>query len=327
MTTENATLEVVQGGAGYGDVAARLLSSNFNVNALRTQATLRRDEWKHFDDAVVEVSRAQLVGVADVVAAGLTYSLPNALGKTILEWEKVSDMSPAQYSMSGVSEGQNDRIDFGNDNMPIPIVHKDFQLNIRALAASRERGESLDVTQVNYATRKVVEALEATLFKGATVLGASKPLYGYTTQPKRNTGSVTASWLTATGDQILTDVIAMINAAIADNMFGPYRLYVPLAVYMALMKDFKAGSDKSIMSRLLEIPQLSGIKATSQLTASNVVLVQMTRDVVEIIDGIQPTLVQWDSKGGFVQNFKVLAIMPPRFRNDYNDQSGIVHYA
>jgi hypothetical protein len=38
-------------------------------------------------------------------------------------------------------------------------------------------------------------------------------------------------------------------------------------------------------------------------------------------------MVQWDSHGGMVTHFKIIAIMLPRFRNDSENQSGIVHYS
>jgi len=209
----------------------------------------------------------------------------------------------------------------------VPIIHKDFHLNIRALHASRTRGESLDTTQVSLATRLVAEKIESILYLGTTVLGSNFPIYGYATAPNRSTDSVTASWATTTGENILIDVLKMIDDAVADNMYGPYVLYVPYAVHTHMGGDFKANSDKSIMSRILEVPGISAIKPTSDLTASNVILVQMTSDVVDIVDGMQPTLVEWDSMGGFVMNFKVLAIMLPRVKSDYALQSGIVHFS
>jgi hypothetical protein len=39
--------------------------------ALRTLDTLRHEEWKYFDDALVEEAVIRLVGVADLIAAGL----------------------------------------------------------------------------------------------------------------------------------------------------------------------------------------------------------------------------------------------------------------
>lgn len=311
-----------------GGPGMKLLRSGFDVQALRTLDVLRNRDWVAVDNAVVDVARAQLLGIADLLARGLTFPLPNALGVTRVEWERISDMDPAEISMAGVTEGRNDRVLFDLQSIPIPIVHKDFWINIRALEASRRGGTPLDTTQVRLATRKVSERLEDILFNGTTAIGTNTPIYGYLTAPNRNTGSVTASWATtATGAQMIADVLAMIGKSTADNMYGPWMIYVPIPVWVRLLDDFKANSDKSIISRILEIPGIMDVKATSQLTASNILMVQMSSDVVDLIDGMQPTVVQWQEMGGMIFNFKVMAIEVPRIRNDILTQSGIVHYS
>jgi uncharacterized linocin/CFP29 family protein len=315
------------GSLSASPIAQKLLAANFNANALRTQATLRIREWIQYDTAVIDIARRQLVGIQDLVAAGLTYPIQDALGITRIEWEKISTMTPAEISMSGLTQTQNDRQEFGVDSVPLPIFHKDFKINVRQLHAGRRLGTPIDTTQAQLASRLVTERMETVLFAGATVLGSNTPLYGYTTALNRNTGSVTASWTTATGSQIVTDVLAMINAATADNMYGPYMLYVPSAVYVAMGADFKANGDRTIMERVLAIPGIKGIKQTKDLTASNVLLVQMSADVVDIVDGMQPTTLEWETAGGFEVNFKVMAIMVPRMKSDYVAQSGIVHYS
>lgn len=308
-------------------VAHKLLAHGFNPQALRTQATLRIREWIQYDTTVIEVARRQLNGIADLMSAGLTYPIQDALGITRVEWEKISTMTPAEISMSGITNTQNDRQEFGTDSVPLPIFHKDFSINIRQLHSTRRMGTPLDVSQAALSARLVSELMETTLFAGATVLGSNTPIYGYTTAINRNTGSVTAAWATATGSQIVTDVLAMINAAVADNMFGPYVLYVPTAVFVALGADFKAASDRTILERIKAIPGISAIKQTKDLTASNVLLIQMSRDVVDIVDGMRPTTLEWETAGGFQVNFKVMAIMVPRMKSDYVTQSGIVHYS
>jgi len=327
----SANMDVIQSnGSGLtalGGVAQRLLATNFNVNALRTQDVLRKNEWISFDQKVVEVARRRLVAVGDLMAAGLTYDVPNALGVTKVEWETISDLGDATISMSGISQGQNDRPDFQLQSVPLPIIHKDFQISIRGLEASRNLGMPLDTTQAELASRIVAERIETMLFAGSNVAGTTNKIFGYTTQTNRNTGSVTATWVTATGEQILTDLLAMINRANVDNMFGPYMLYVPIAVYSKMGNDFKANSDKSILSRLKELPQIIDIKPTVDLAGTNVILVQLTSDVVDMIDGIQPTMVMWESHGGMLLNFKVLAVMVPRVKSDRETQSGIVHYS
>lgn len=312
--------------SGQG-VAAKLLANGMNVNALRTNGTLRKDEWIMYDKAVVEIARRNLLGVQDLMSRGLVYNLPNALGHTRLEWEKVSDMDPAIVTMSGISESQNDRLIYDLESMPIPIIHKDFNINIRALAASRNNGTPLDTAQARVASRKVSELIETMLFDGATVLGSTNPIYGYTTAPNRNTGALTASWLTATGDQIVADILKMIEAEVTDNFYGPYVLYIGAGAGVHFGDDYKTNSDKTIMSRVMEIPNLAAVRVTKDLADTEAVLVQMDADVVEMVNGMQPTTVEWESHGGMVTHFKVMAIMVPRIRNDYLLQSGIAHFS
>lgn len=331
MTTPVAITDSIAGFGGNsrnasGGVAARMLSSGFNVNALRTNGTLRKDEWIQYDTAVVEVARKRLGAVADLLSAGLRYNLSNALGTTRVEWETISDMDPADITMSGISQSQNDRVVYDLQGLPVPIVHKDFNINVRALEASRKTGQALDVTQAQYASRKVSEQIESMLFNGATVLGSNNTIYGYTTAPARNTGNLSASWLHATGEQIVGDILTMISALVADNMYGPYVIYVSAGVYVNMGEDYKAESDKTVLARVLEIPNIQAVRATKDLADGEVVMVQMSSDVVDMIDGLQPTTVEWESHGGFIMHFKVLAIMLPRVRNDYLEQSGIAHF-
>ena len=324
------------GVAGSGAMAQRLLQSGFNLDALRpmadagqfrAQAVLRKDEWIQYDTALVEVARKRLVAVSDLLSAGMRYPLNNALAKTRLEWETVSDFNPASITMSGLSEGENDRVTFELTGMPIPIIHKDFNINLRALMASRTTGDALDTIQAQLAGRIVAETIESILFDGATVLGSNNTIYGLTTQPNRNTGSLSAPWNLATGEQIVSDIQVMLDAMVTDNMYGPYNLYVSASSYIHLGDDYKANSDKTIMQRVMEIPGISAIRPTKDLDDDEVVMLQMTSDVAEMVDGIQPSTIMWETHAGFVSHFKVMAIMVPRMRNDQANQSGIAHYS
>ena len=122
----------------------------------------------------------------------------------------------------------------------------------------------------------------------------------------------------------------MILALQTDNYNGPYGLYVPIDYFNKLLEDFKANSDKSILTRLMEIPDLEFIKISRNLPgggSGQVIMVQLTSDVVDMIDGLQPTMVQWETQGGMVVNFKVMAIMAPRMKSDAAGQSGIAHFS
>lgn len=315
------------GFAAHGDVATALLANGMNVSALRTNAVLRKEEWLQFDTAVIEIARQRLVAVGKFNELGLTFNLPNALGTTILQWEDVTDMEPAELSMSGVTEGQEDRLEWSLRNMPIPIVHKDFRVNIRALEASRRLGQPLDVAQAQMAATLVAETLESLIFDGSSVTSqAGATIFGLLTETNRNTGSPTANWdTTATGLEYVDDVITMMAALQADNMYGPYGLWVTYATWNRMLDDYKAESDKTIVQRIQELPNLTFIMPTSNLGANVAVMHQLTNDVAQIVNGMQPTTIQWESRGGMITHFKVMAIMVPRVRSTVTTQSGVFH--
>lgn len=294
---------------------------------LRTADTLRKDEWEFLDNELVEEGTIRLQGVADLIGAGLTRPVGNALGKTIFQYEKVSDMEPAEVSMNGNSRTPNDRQEFNLNNIPLPITHKDFWIDLRTLEASRQTGETLDTTQVRTAGRLVTEETEKMLFQGGKKFGGFD-IYGYTTHPDRNLDSFGAAhWGNAatTGEEMLTDLLSMIAAAHADRFYGPYWLYVPSDASVNLSKDFKTNSDKSIRQRLMEVEGIQAIRVVDQLPSANLVLVQATMDVAAMITGTPLQTVQWDINGGFTINFKAWQILIPLIRSDNDGRSGVVH--
>lgn len=330
---DQALLDVLRVGEGgfnaLGDVAMRLLASNFDVNALRTCRVLRREEWILFDEAVVEVARQRLGAVNDLVSRGLVFNLPNALGTTRIEWERMSDITDAEVSMSGVKDGEADRVQFDLTSIPVPIIHKDFHLNIRALETSRRFGTPLDTTMAQLATRKVTEKIESILFNGLTVASTNGTIYGYLNAPNANTGSLaTGGWNDAgtTGEEIVVDVQAMVAALQGDHMWGPYGIYVPQDAWIKLTSDYKANGDRTTLERIMAVPGIAFVKATEMIATDIVIMVQLSPEVVRMIVGMTPTLVEWDTHGGFVKNFKVLSIMLPQIRSDQLNQSGIAKY-
>jgi uncharacterized linocin/CFP29 family protein len=317
------------GALSAGPVAQKLLQSNFNVNSLRTQTVLNRDEWVAFDTKVVQVAREKLVIVNDIIQRGLVYNLRNALGVMQLEWALDGDVDPAEITMSGLTQASKDTWEHGYASMPIPIIHKEFTYNLRQLVAARNNGRELDTTHGELASRKVSEKIEEMLFVGANVSMNNGRIYGLTTHPDRNTGSMTAAWASATGLQIVGDVLAGIQLAVNDFMTGPWILYVPLIASSKLDNDYQtgAGSDgRTIRERLMAIDGIVQIRTTTKLTAG-FLLVQMTSDTVQMVNGMGPTMVEWETKGGFELNFKILSIMVPRIRSDRLTHSGIVHFS
>jgi len=341
-------------GVANGDVASKLMEGGFNVNCLRpyigkngksyittinaagklvsTQvanatATLRKDDWKILDDAIVKAAMPRLKAVADVRGAGLTYTIPNGMGKTVLETETQGDANDATVSMDGLREGADDRPTFEINNLPLPIIHKDFSFSARQLQTSRNGGSPLDTTMAESAGRKVAEMAEKILIgesTGTTYGGGT--VYGYTNFPDRSIRTVTAPTASGwTGATFLADLLAMREQAKTDYHYGPYMVYLSSAWDQYIDDDYKAASDKTIRTRAKEIDGITDIRTLDYLSDTQIIMVQMTSDVVREVIGMDFTTLQWETNGGMKVNFKVMAIMVPQIRSDQNDRCGIVH--
>lgn len=293
-------------------------------------ATLRKDEWKQYDQAILEAARLRLTGIQDLISAGLTYDIGNGLGTTVLEYEDMSDIEDAEMDMDAVTRGRNDRPEFSIKYLPLPIIHKDWQINVRVLNASRTTGRALDTTMAELAAQKVAEKLESILFNGTSSFTyGGGTIYGYTDFPYSNTGSLTASWAlsTTTGSQILTDVLNMIQMSIDVRYYGPWTLYIPKQYETKMEEDFKAESDLTIRQRLLAIEGIQAVKVSDWLADDHVVLVQMTSNVVRLVRGLPITNVEWSTEGGMIFHYKVMTIQVPQIRADQNNRTGIVHFS
>lgn len=296
---------------------------------LRTNAILRNEEWIYFDNDVVEGALERMRGVADLLSAGLSTTIPNGLGKTVLHYDKAGDMDPAIVSLDGITRSENDRIEYERAGLPLPIAHKDFYLNLRALEASRNGQEPLDTTYARVAGRKVGEAVEDMLFNGGKTFGGLT-VYGYTTHPHRNTDTfgTGGNWSQAakTGAQILTDLFTMITGLEEDGHYGPYWLYYGgTAPGLKLAEDYKAEGDATILERLQATGRLSLVGTSSMLADDHVLLIQPSSDVVKMILGEPLQTVQWDVHGGFQINYKAFTIQVPLVRSGVDDTSGIFH--
>lgn len=341
--------------AGHGSVAARLLSSNMDYRVLRPfigdnggtyinantadgkqtailtnagQGLLRKNDWIQLDAAVIKAAKPPLRAVADLKSAGLTYNIPNGMGKTVLQHERQSDISAATISMDGLRSSNNDQPVFDLVNMPLPIIHKDFRLSARQLAASRNGGSPLDTSTAELAARRVAEEAEK------LVLGVSSSysfgggsIYGYTNFPQRLTKSMTlptdVGWIPAT---TVTEVIAMRQQSQDNYFYGPWVLYTSPAWDAYLDEDYSAAKgDNTLRERIKKIEGIQDVRSAKYLTGYQMILVQQTTDVVRLVTGMDIVTVQWESSGGLELNFKIMCIMVPQLRCDINGRTGIVH--
>ena len=354
-------VDLIGGGNAQGELAALAVNGKMNPNMMRpfvhtdgksyitvfkggdpkkvenyavqlvNNATLRRDEWKSLDEAVQRISEQRLVGITDLVSAGLIFNLGNAMGTTVLEHHSMGDALSAELSMDGITRGKNDRPEYKTHYLPIPIIHVDYQLNMRVLEASRKLGNPLDTTLAERAARKVSEKLEDMLFTNVDYAFGGGTIYSYINHPDRNKVTLATGWddSAATPAKIIADVIALKQASINANHYGPWVLYVPTAYDTVLDEDYDTSgtSTQTIRQRIQSISGISKVVVADKLAADNVVLVQMTSDVVRLVRGMGVTNVEWKSEGNMVTNYKVMTIQVPQIRSDADGKSGIVHLA
>lgn len=309
----------------------------------RTNDVLRHEEWKHFDEVLVEEYLKRIVGVADLQGAGLTRPVANSLGKTEFDYELVTYMDDASVSISGLTQTDNDRQEFAQGQIPLPMTHKDFWLDLRTLTSSREKGEALDTMQIRTAGRVIAEAAETLLFQGGQAFGnALKKIYGYTTFPSRYTtpfgtgGDWTpANFGTKTPAEILADVVTMKQALINHRHYGPYWVYVSTDSETTLDQDYAVGTpgsglttvSKTIRERILMVDHVEKVQVSDFLPPTTVIMVQADMNTACWVQGESLQTVQWDADGGFRINFKAFQIGVPLIRADIQGRAGIVHMA
>ncbi len=361
-------MDILARGGGEGEVAARLISNGrMNIGALRpfigddggsyitifkggdpqdpacyvdqrvtTNAVLRRDEWKQLDAALVAATRYRLGGVDDLIASGLTYTLGNALGTTVLEWHDVSDAMEAIITMDGVTRGEGDRPKFQTNYLPIPIIHVDYEINARVLEASRKLGNPLDTIEIEMAVRRIKEKLENMLFAdedysyGELDDRNRNKIYSYVNHPDINLVTLGTNWDASakTSAGILNDVLNMKESSIAAYHYGPWKLYIPTNYEVVLDDDYDTTTPGiTIRERLMKIDGITGIKVIDTLADDTVLLVQMTPDVVRLVQGFGVQNVEWRTEGGMVTKYKVMTIQVPQIRSDQNGKCGIVKLA
>lgn len=321
-TNGQAYVTVYKGSGNPNDV------KNYMAVPVQTNATLRRDEWKQLDEAVVGIAEQRLGGIQDLIDKGLTYNLGNAMGTTVLEYHDVSDALEADLTMDGVTRAQGDRPAYGTNYLPLPIIHADYEINARVLAASRNLGNPLDTTLAERAARRVNEKLENMLFTDTSYSFGGGTIYSYLNYGDINSVTLDDNWdnSSCSAADILADVLEMKQSSINAYHYGPWMLYIPTAYETVLDEDYdtSGSSTQTIRQRIESISGIQGVKVVDTMPANTVLLVQMTSDVVRLVRGMGIQNVEWQTQGGMITKYKVMTIQVPQIRSDQNGNCGIV---
>ncbi len=357
--------------SGGGDVASLLLTNDFDPRCIRpflnergqsvvtrlkgrdsqnkpilenvathNVATLRKDDWIQVDQAVVTAARPRLRFFNDLRAAGLNVSLPNALGKTVWQYERQSNISGATVSMDGLRRADSDRPVYDMDQMPLPIIHKDFSFSARQIAVSRNSNVPLDVTTAGMASQMVAEKVERLALGVDPEFGfGGGNVYGVCNYPQRLTKLFSNPWLsngardTSWTPGTLQKEILEARRSLADRRhYGPFAIYHSPDFDAVLDDDYNITTSGistalTLRERLLKIDAISSIKTSEFLPEGTMIMLEMNANTIQAVTGMDITTVQWQTEGGFEIHFKVLCILLPRLKSDYYGNCGILHAA
>ena len=305
-----------------------------NAQGIAVNATLRKDEWEQVDRRVNDVMRERLTIADDLRALGLVTPVP--IGAILRVTERLSDTDNAEISFDGDTAPQEDRPDFQRQVIPVPVIAKGFRMNWRQLAASRAGGSNIDTTAAAHATRKVRDKLQDLITNGFGKGPGTNPgngtdgqsIPGLTTAANKLNVTLGTEW-DLSGADIIGDVERMLSTAYASNLFGPFHLYVPKNYWAVLQQDYSAlKGDKTYLQRIMDFVDIKAVRPLDSLADDNVVMVQMTEDVIDLSEAQIVTTVQWE-KSPFVTMFRVLTIAGPHIKAIETDQgttiNGIIH--
>ena len=317
-------------------VASGVNSPVFNAT------TLTKQQWIHLDTKIIAAARMRLRAWADLSAVS-SYGGFNGMAVTQIEHQLVTDAGEALTDMDGLSEGRTDRPKFGRVSIPLPIHHSSFSYAERELQVSRNNGMGLDTRSAEMAARRVAEKVEKLLIGTVTgltygdsseLVRASK-IYGYTNFPDRITKTDLTTPTGSNAPTILTDILDMRDSLYDHKFYGPFALYVGKSWDMFLDADYSTtggnNPSQTLRQRILAVGQEDGggairsVRRLDFLPGYTMIMIQMTSDVAEAINGMDITTIQWDGKGGMEKHFKVMSIQVPRIFSDVDGNCGIVH--
>lgn len=352
-------MDFILNGQGHGSVAARMMAPDFDITELRPYlggdgrsyidrtvngkaialptmnavATLRKDEWALLDDAVIRAAKPRLKAVADLRSRGLEFNIGNGMAKTVLQYERMSDISGATTSMDGARRSEGARPVFDLVNLPLPIIHKDFHYSARQVLASRQSANymgggttPLDTTTAELAARRVAEEAERLLLGvAASYTFGGGTIYGYTNHPNRLTKSMTVP-TSSNGNVVVQEILNMRTALANVNHFGPYMVYCSLSWDEFMDGDYStAKGTETLRDRISRIDGILGVQTLDYLPAKTLLVVEMQPDTIREVVGMEIMTLQWESEGGMVLNYKVMGILVPQIRLDILNQIGINH--
>jgi uncharacterized linocin/CFP29 family protein len=273
------------------------------------------------------VVRAPNVALNDFLRLGLTQPL-DGLGVIVSTYEQLGDMTEADVSMEGIVRGEQDRVDFTPQMIPVPLIYKDFSLSLRLLESSRRgNGEALDTTQARTAARRVRDKVDDIIFNGhATQLNTAGPIQGLLNKTQRiqKTSAECGGGDFGTSGNFYKTVNGAIGFLRELGYYGPYGVYLSTDQY-AQSNQLVSGTAISERTAVMQqLPDISFVNQAHKVTDAHMLVFQLTPDVADVAIAQDVTPVQWEGLGGFQLEFRVYTALTIRVKHDANGNCGLI---
>jgi hypothetical protein len=322
------SMQIISSPEGLAQAVQFITNSKRPVleNDIVTNSLLDKREWAGLDAMIVKMVKLRLNGIADLRSAGLVQT--TSLAEMVRQWRVASERIRPTVNMDGRSQAAKDRTDKKTYGVPVPLIRADYEIGRRELLASRAVGADIDATEAGEAGEAVAEEAERILFNGNTeVIVNGNGLYGYTTLPARDTATAAAygGGDFGTISNIKPTFTGMLSALSAKRYHGPFGCYIANTQYHQMLENFTDGSGQTALDRVLALPQISFVKPSDLLADGVTVMVQMTANVVELVEALPLENREWESGDGQSLYFAVMAAMAPKLVTDFAGYAGIAH--
>ena len=221
---------------------------------------LTEEEILYVDTKVLETFR-------DVLIARKIFPIRNigqGGGAMVYRHYDEEDPSEAQISMTGKGQSDDHPEKTAHD-INIPVIHKEFFLNWRDIAASRRVGPSVLDDSIRTATRMVAEAEDRLLLSGECTGWAALGLEGLFTATGRTNNAASGAWPGAA----VADVNVARAALQAAGFVGIEPLMIGPPALIKCLDNILANTGMTYRQFLLKNELVSGIMESSRAFAAD----------------------------------------------------------
>jgi len=196
---------------------------------------LTQEQYESIIEEVKKASRRMLIGRQLIPTPP-----PLGFGSEVIGYDKLTEMSQARIDLEWGAGFSEDTVQLTRARVPMPVLHKEFELNRRQVEASQRNGTPLPTTAVDAATYAVAKEEDKLVIQGHSVDGTVYDVPGLYNASGKNSDTG-ADWGTATNIPItLQEGIAKLQE---DNIPGPYTLVNHPTQYNELFALIGTASD------------------------------------------------------------------------------------